>query len=125
MNLKFNKAPGTYTVKLTSANNGYKTYKIKIYKASPALKAGAKAFKVKVKVKKYNAVLKVNGKALKAKKITLTVNGKTYAGKTNSKGVATIKITKLNRKGTFKASVRFAGDKYYNKATRNIKIAVR
>ena len=54
------------------------------------------------------------------------VNGKTYKATTNSKGKATFKITKLNKKGTFKATITYKGNKYYNKITKkaNIKVIV-
>ena len=55
-------------------------------------------------------------------KVTLKVKGKTYAAKTNSKGKATFKITKLNKKGTFKATITYNGNKYYNKVSKKAKI---
>ena len=54
-----------------------------------------------------------NNKALNKKKITLTINKKTYKATTNSKGQVTINI-KLTKKGTFKYTAKFAGDTYYN-----------
>ena len=47
------------------------------------------------------------------------VKSKTYAAKTNSKGVSTLKLTK---KSTFNASVKFAGSKNYNAAAKTVKI---
>ena len=61
---------------------------------------------------------------MKSTKITLKVNGKTYSAKTNSKGVATFKITNLKKKGTFKTVIKYAGSKYYNKVSKTIKIKI-
>lgn len=62
---------------------------------------------------------------MKNKKVTLKVNGKTYTDKTNSKGVATFKLSKLTKKGKYNAVITFAGDKYYNKVTKKAKITVK
>ena len=65
------------------------------------------------KVKKVKFTLKDSkGKAIKGKKITIKVNGKTFSAKTNSKGVATIKV-KVSKKGKFTATAKFAGDSTY------------
>ena len=64
------------------------------------------------------------GHALKGKTIKFTVNGKTYTAKTNSKGVATVKVS-LSKKGTYKFTAKYAGDNTYaaisKKATLKIK----
>ena len=65
------------------------------------------------------------GKVVKNLKVTLKVNGKTYAANTNSKGKATFKITKLSKKGTFKAKLTFNGNALYNKATKTVKIKIK
>ena len=62
---------------------------------------------------------------MKNTKLTLTVNKKTYTVKTNSKGVATFKITNLKKKGKFTATIKFAGNKYYNKLTKKAKITIK
>lgn len=58
-------------------------------------------------------------------KVTLKVKGKTYIGKTNSKGKATFKITKLTKKGKFTATIKYAGSKYYKSKSVTAKITVR
>lgn len=124
-------APNTYMAKVTF--NGDTDYdksaldvKVTVNKASPKLTAKAKTFKFEDKTKKYTVTLKDNnGNVLKNKKISLKVNGKTYTANTNSKGVATFKLTKLTKKGKFNAVISYAGDKYYNKATKKVKITVK
>lgn len=79
-----------------------------------------------MKTKKYKIALKNKfGKAIKKAKVKLKVNGRTYSAKTNSKGKATFKITKLKRKGTFKATIKYAGNSYYKKASKKVKIKVK
>ncbi len=62
-------------------------------------------------------------KVIKSKAVVFKINKKTYRLKTNSKGVAVltlnrakIKACKINKKGTYKFTVTFDGDIYYNKA---------
>ena len=93
-------------------------------KATPKLTAKNKTFKKAKKVKKYTVTLKVNGKALAKKQLTLKIKGKTYKAKTNAKGKAVFKI-KLNKKGKFKATVTFKGDKLYKKVTKKVKITIK
>ena len=63
-------------------------------------------------------------KLIKNKKVTFTVNGKTYTATTNSKGVATVKIT-LNKKGTYKYTAKFEGDSLYNAVTKKAKLTIK
>ena len=123
--------PKTYTAKITfSGNDKYansaKSVKVTVKKATPKLTAKAKKFKRSVKTKKYTVTLKTNkNKVIKKAKLILKVKGKTYKAKTNSKGKATFKITKLTKKGKYKAKVKFAGNKYYKSKTVNVKITVK
>ena len=122
-------AAGKYAV--TMAFTGDSTYKgsvatstISINKQATKLTVAKKTFK-KSATKKVTAVLKDNaGKVLSGKKMTLKVNGKTYTAKTNSKGVATFKV-KLTKKGTFKATTKFAGDSFYTAKSVSSKIVVK
>ncbi len=77
-----------------------------------------KAIKVKVTLK--------NGKtAIKGKKVTIKVNGKTFKATTNAKGVATISV-KIAKKGTFKATFKFAGDNAYKaSSSKTVKFTVK
>ena len=102
-----------------------KTVKITINKENTKMVAKQKAFKWNQKVKKYSVTLKNSkNKAIKNLKCTLILNGKKYAAKTNTKGVATFKITKLFKKGYFKGTVKFSGNNYYKAVNKNVKIKV-
>ena len=121
----------TYSATITfDGNNNYEksdaTVNVTVKKATPKLTAKTKTFKKSLKTKKYTITLKNNkNKVMKNKKVTIKVNKKTYTAKTNSKGVATFKITKLTKKGTFKSTVTYKGDKYYNKVTKKVNIKVK
>ena len=103
-----------------------KTVKITVNKEKTKIVAKNQKFKRTAKVKKYVMALK-NSKAKPVKKVwtTLKVNGKTYKAKTNSKGKATFKITKLTKKGKFGAIVKFAGNNYYKATSKKVKITVK
>ena len=125
-------APKTYTARITfDGNTNYeksaKNVKVTVKKATPKLTAKKKTFKTTTKTKKYTITLKDNtGKAIKNAKVTLKVKGKTYKATTNSKGKAVFKIKNLKKKGTFKATITYKGNKYYNKVSKkaNIKVIV-
>ena len=122
--LSCNFKPGSYFAYVQNEDDAIKV-KFVVNKATPVLTASKKTFKVKTKTKKYTITLKVNGKVMKSKKVTLKVNGKTYTAKTDSKGKATFKITKLTKKGTFTAQIKYAGDSYYKAVTKKVKITVK
>lgn len=95
-------------------------------KKEASLSATAKTFKAKTKTKKYSVTLKTKeGKAIKNAKLTLKINGKTYKASTNIKGKAVFKITKLTKKGTYTAKVKFAGNKSYKGAGKKVKIKIK
>ena len=103
-----------------------KTVEITINKEKTKITAKAKTFKRGMKTKKYSIILKNSkGKAVKKAKVTLKVKGKTYKAKTNKKGKATFKITKLTKKGTQKAVIKYKGNNYYNKINKKIKIKIK
>ena len=62
---------------------------------------------------------------LKNTNVLLKVNGKLYYVKTNAKGVATFKVTKLTKPGNYKAMLRFGGNGYYYSLNKFINIAVK
>ena len=124
-------APKTYTVKVTfdgNANYGgsSKSITIMVKKATPKLTAKAKTFKKSAKTKKYTVTLKDNqNKVMKNTKVSIKVNKKVYTAKTNAKGQATFKITKLTKKGKYGAVVTYNGNKYYGKVVMKTKIIVK
>ena len=62
-----------------------------------------------------------NGNVLANKKVTFTVNGKTYTATTNAKGVATVKLA-LTAAKTYTVTIKFAGDNVYAASTVSAKV---
>ena len=122
--------PNTYTATFSFAgdteyNKASTKAKLTISKATPKITANIKTFKITDKTKKYAITLKDNnGKVIKNVKVNLKVNGKTYTAKTNSKGQATFKITKLTKKGTYTATIKWAGNKNFKSTSKKVKITV-
>ena len=123
--------PKIYTAKITFAGNDVYNgssadAQITVNKANPILKAKNKAYKAKKKVKKFNVSLKNNiAKPIAKAKITLKIGKKAFSAKTNSKGKATFKITKLTKKGKYKATIAYKGNNCYNKATKKVKLVLK
>ncbi len=102
------------------------TVKVTVNKAKPKITAKKKTFKAKKKSKKYTIILKTDkGKALKKVKVTIKVGKKTFKAKTNNKGKATFKLKKLTKKGKYKATVKFSGNKYYQAVSKKVKITIK
>ena len=53
----------------------------------------------------------------------MKINGKTYSAKTNAKGQATFNL-KITKKGSFSASINYAGDTTYKAVSKNVKIKI-
>ncbi len=100
----------------------------KVVVSKKATKLTAAKTKVSGKVKKaikIKVTLKNGKTAIKGKKVTVKVNGKTFKATTNAKGVATISL-KVAKKGTFKAAVKFAGDSAYKaSSSKTIKFTIK
>ena len=105
--------------------SAFKSVKVTVNKQATKAVFKAKTFKVKAKTKKVSFTLKdASGKAIKGKKITVKVNGKTYTAKTNAKGVATVSL-KITKKGKYTATAKFAGDTTYKAITKKAKITLK
>ena len=94
------------------------------------IKASAKTFKASA-AKKYTVSLSTivgsshDGKVhLSPKDVTLTVNGKTYTGKTNANGKVTFNL-KITKKGKYTADISFNGDATYDSATKSVKLTIK
>ena len=94
-----------------------------IIKASTKITSPAKTFK-KSKTKKVVITLKSGKFLVKNQKVTIKINKKTFKGTTNNKGKATIKI-KLTKKGTFKGTLKFAGNSIYKASKGTVKIKIK
>lgn len=120
---------GYKNLAITFADSNYNTaskvVKIRILKENTKIAAKINTYKSSLKIKKFAVVLKnYKNKPVKNLKVTLKVNGKLYVAKTNSKGQAIFKITKLTKKGTFISIVKFSGNYYYNTISKKVKIRV-
>ena len=99
--------------------------KIVIKKQTPKLTVSKKTYKAKAKTKKLTAkFLTSKGKAIKSKKISFKVKGKTYTAKTNAKGIATVKV-KLTKKGKYTFTAKFAGDNTYKAISKKAKLTLK
>ena len=121
---------GTYKIQMTYKGNSQftaakATKKITVKKV---LKTKLTAPKGTVKPKtstKYVVTLKdENGKVLKKQKVTIKINGKKYAKKTNGKGQATVKV-KFSKLKTYKVKATYKGNKKYKKSSAGGRITVK
>ena len=122
-------AAGTYYYSICflgddGAKASFATAKVTVNKQAVKASFSAATLKVKVAKKVAFKLYDASGKALSGKKITITVNKKTFTAKTNSKGVAYINV-KVTAKGKFKAVAKFAGDSAYKAITKNAYFTVK
>ena len=81
---------------------------------------------MKDKTKKYLISLKTDkNKVYKKQKVYIKVKGKVYYAKTDYKGRATFKLTKLTKRGTFTAKILYYGNSNYNAISKKVKITVK
>ena len=119
----------TYTI--TVSFNGDDEYNVSSAKASIAVKrtgqkiiSSNKSFAPN-KVNYYTFTLKdQNNKVIANKNVKVTINKKTYTVKTNSKGIAKVKI-KLAKKKTYKVTIKSAKTNKYNAVTKTSKITIK
>lgn len=108
---------------LTAAS--FDVFTITVTKQTTKLTAPSKTYKASAKTKSLTATLKnSDGKALANKKVTFTVNGKTYTATTNSNGLATVKAS-LSKKGTYSFTAKFAGDNSYSAISKTSKLILK
>lgn len=101
--------------------------KVKVKKATPKIVSKNKSFRTKLYTKQYTVYLKTNkGVAIKKANVILTIKGgkykKTIKTKTNNKGKIVFKIKGLTKKGTYKATIKYGGNKKYKAITQKITI---
>ena len=94
-------------------NASYEVCVINVSRHTPKLTASAKTYKASAKTKSLTATFKTaNGNAISGKSLVFIVDGKLYNAKTNSKGVATVKVS-ISKKGTYSCTVRSTEDGMY------------
>ena len=127
--IKLNLKKGTYKVLIKYAGNSKyqavkKTNKILV---KNVLKSRIIAPKVIITPKtsvKYIITLKgQNGVVIPKQKVTVKVNGKSYAKKTNNKGRVSVKV-KFSKLKSYAVKVTYEGNKLYKKSTATGKITV-
>ena len=124
------KTPVTYTFAICflgddEYNASFEVAKITVNKKKTSLTVPNKSFKASAKTKTLTATLRDGkGNLVANKKISFTVNGKTYSANTNSKGVASVKVS-LSSKKTYSFSVKFAGDTCYGAVTKSAKVTIK
>lgn len=124
VSLKINlKNPGSYPISVIfKGDDRYgsasKSAKVTVKKQKPALTIQTKTLKAKSKTKTVKVLFKDQfKKALSKVTVKITLNKKTYTAKTNSKGIASFKVT-LKAKKTYKVTAKFSGNKYYDKVSK-------
>ena len=96
-----------------SYNASFTVAKITVNAQTPQLVVPNKSYKATAKTKALTATFKtVKGTPIENKKVTFTVNGKTYKAKTNANGLASVNIS-ISQKGTYSIVAKYAGDSTY------------
>ena len=89
-----------------------------------AITAKTYTYNVNAKTKKISITVKdQNNKLVVNKAIKITVNGKTYSGKTNAKGVATVTVS-ISKKGTYTYTAKVTGNSVYKEVTKKGKLVI-
>ncbi len=120
---------GTYTFAVSylgddDFNGSFIVAKIVVNKQKGSLTVPAKTYKASATKSLTSTFKSASGKLVKGKKVTFTVNGKTYTATTNAKGVATVKVS-LNKKGTYSFTAKFAGDNTYAAISKTAKLTIK
>ena len=124
------KNAGTYTFAVAylgddDYNGSFIVAKIVVKKQKGSLTVPAKSYKASAKTKTLTATFKsASGKPVANKKITFTVNSKTYSATTDAKGVAKVNVS-LSKKGTYSFTAKFAGNNMYAAMTKTAKLTIK
>ena len=106
-------------------NGSFEVAKITVNKQKGSLTVPAKSYKASAKTKSLTATFKsAKGNVVAGKKVTFTVNGKTYTATTNAKGVATVNVS-ISKKGTYNFTAKFAGDSQYAAISKSAKLTIK
>jgi hypothetical protein len=123
------KNAGTYTFAVSylgddDYNGSFIVAKIVVNKQKGSLTVPSKTYKASAASKTLTATFKsASGKVVANKKITFTVDGKSYSATTNDKGLATVKVS-LSKKGTYSFTVKFAGNTMYAAVNKTGKLLI-
>ena len=122
---------GSYVAKISFAGDdnlkgSSANANVVIKKASVKMTTSKKKLKLKSK-RKFTVTLKNNKNAvMKGVKVSIKIKGKlSIVVKTNSKGKAVFKLSKLTKKGKYKAVITYSGDNCYNGAVKTVKIKIK
>lgn len=106
-------------------NASFEVAKITVNKQKAKLTTANKLYKASAKTKSITATFKTAaGNPINSKKVSFTVNGKTYTATTNAKGVATVNVS-LSKKGTYSFTAKYAGDKTYAAISTTAKLTIK
>ena len=106
-------------------NGSFAVCKIHVDPQKATLTVPNKSYAASAKTKTLTATFKsAKGNLIANKKVTFTVNGKTYQATTNDKGVATVKVS-LNKKGTYNFTVKYGGDSTIYPISKNAKLVIK
>lgn len=123
------KNKGTYSYAISFAgdenyNSSLKTVKVTVKPKTTKLTISNKKYKLNSKSKTLTALFKTkNNKVIANKKIYFKVNGVCYIAKTNSKGLAKVKVS-LTSKKTYTYAASFLGDNQYGKTISKGKVTI-
>ena len=122
--------PKTYTAVITF--NGYSTHQkstknvtVRVTKAKSAITAYSKSFRRALRTKNYSITLKSGRTLIKKAYVYLRVNRKTFRATTNTRGIATFRISNLKKKGKFLAIIVYRGNAYYLKSNRRVYLTIK
>ena len=98
-------------------NASFAVAKITVNCQTPKLAVPNKSYKATAKTKALTATFKTaKGTPVPNKKVSFTVNGKTYSAKTNDKGIATVNVS-IAKAGSYAVTAKYAGDSTYSAVT--------